>query len=570
MKSIFGLLARVSVAAKLTAVAIATAVAVVSLSGIALYYSYYQLRSDRIDVAKAAVEMTLSFAEAMYARADAGEFSEEEAFARVRDYVHGARFNGSDYVFAYSLEGVNRIHPIIRDMVGKPRIDATDKKGFRYMRAMTEGVKKNGSTIVEYHWPKPDTTEVVQKLSYAASFPRENMFFGAGVYVDDINAIFLDQAIVLGLTGGVILIVVLGLTTLTVVDLRRSIRGLGTWMHALADGELEHAPTGVDRKDEIGAMARTVEVFRQTAVEKVDRARQEEIERQAELERARQMLALADGLDSKIATIAGELGESLQNVTGRITTLRDVTDTARSVSEDASAATQQTTANMQSVAAASDEMSATSSEISRQVTLSTEVVGEAGDTASAAADQVARLSESADKIGQVVGLITEIAEQTNLLALNATIEAARAGDAGKGFAVVASEVKSLATQTAKATDEISGQISANQSLIRETVQAISRINEIIGRVRDASTSIASAVEEQNASLGEIASNVQQVASASDEVGRKLHDVADGARRGAEATEEIAVLGTELDRLSGTLRSTVDGIVGEIRSMTRAA
>ena len=198
------------------------------------------------------------------------------------------------------------------------------------------------------------------------------------------------------------------------------------------------------------------------------------------------------------------------------------------------------------------------------------MVGEAGETASAAAEQVARLSDSADKIGQVVGLITEIAEQTNLLALNATIEAARAGDAGKGFAVVASEVKSLATQTAKATEEISGQIANNQAMIRETVTAISRINEIIGRVRETATSIASAVEEQNAALGEIAGSVQQVAGASQEVGRKLREVAEGSRRGAEATEEVSALGGELDRLSSSLRTTVEAVVGEIRGMARSA
>ena len=564
-------LSRLSVAAKLTALAAVTALAVIGLSAMSLYNSYEQLRQDRIDMVKAVVDSTKSFAESVYARADAGEITEEEAFALLRGFIDGVRFNGEDYLFAYSMDGVGLIHPINASLEGKSLLGVKDKNGTHMVEEMIDGIKAKGDAVVEYYWAKPGVDGDVLKLSYAAGFPRGDMFFGSGAYADDLNAAFVEQAIQLGLISAAILAVALLLAGFTVVDLRRAIGGLGGSMTALAGGDLKVDVPGTDRRDEIGSMARTVEVFRENAIQKdAAERRQAELERETITKRATLLTDLADGLDAKVSVIVQDLGKGVSGMTGRISTLRGVTDSARTMSQDVAAATEQTTANMQSVAAASDEMSSTAAEISRQVTMSTEVVGEAGVTASAAAEQVARLSDSADKIGQVVGLITEIAEQTNLLALNATIEAARAGDAGKGFAVVASEVKNLATQTAKATEEISGQIANNQSLIRETVSAISRINEIIGRVRETATSIASAVEEQNAALGEIAGSVQQVAGASAEVGDKLRDVAEGSRRGAEATEEVSALGSELDRLSASLRQTVEQVVGEIRGMAKAA
>ncbi|MCR9070381.1 MAG: methyl-accepting chemotaxis protein [Alphaproteobacteria bacterium] len=565
------LLARLPVAAKLTALAVVTAVSVLGLSAVSLYNTYHQLRADRLELVKAVVDSTSSYAEHVYAKADAGEITEDEAFAKLREFIHGVRYNEIDYVFAFGMDGSGRIHPIKPELDGQPLIGLKDKNGVLLVKEMVEGIRKSGSAVVQYHWPKAGVEGDVLKLSYAVGFPRGDMFLGSGVYADDLEAAFVDKLTELGLICGIVLLIALSLITLTVVDLRRAIGGLGRSMTALAGGDFDAGIPGTDRGDEIGAMARTVEVFRENAIQRAAvEARQEELEHEAELKRAELLSELAGDLDAKVSAIVRDLGDGVRGMTDRIATLRGVTNSARSMSQDVAVATEQTTANMQSVAAASDEMSSTAAEISRQVTLSTEVVGEAGDTASAAADQVARLSESADKIGQVVGLITEIAEQTNLLALNATIEAARAGDAGKGFAVVASEVKSLATQTAKATEEISGQISNNQAMIRETVQAISRINEIISRVRETSTSIASAVEEQNAALGEIAGSVQQVAGASDEVGQKLREVAEGARRGAEATDEVSTLGSELDRLSASLRQTVDSVVTEIRNMSKVA
>ena len=560
-----------SVAAKLYSLAAFTVLAVIALSAATLVKDYHQLRADKVQMVKAVVDSTKSFAEHAYARADRGEITEDQAFAELRQFINGVRFNGSDYIFAFSMNGVGRIHPIKPDLEGKNLIGLKDRDGTLIIREMVDGIEAVGDAVVEYYWPKPGSEEEVLKLSYAVGFERADMLFGSGVYADDLQAMFFDRALQLALLTLVILVVAVGLTGVTVSDLRRGISGLNDAMRQLAEGHHDVDVPGIDRGDEIGRMAKAVEVFRASAVEKAEvERRQERMEQDAEVRRAELLTGLADKLDEKVAAIVRELSDGVNGMTGWITKLRGVTDTARSMSQDVASATEETTANMQSVAAASEEMSSTAAEIRRQVVTSSDVVGEAGQTASAAAEQVTRLSESAEKIGAVIGLITDIAEQTNLLALNATIEAARAGEAGKGFSVVASEVKNLASQTQKATEEISSQIEANQSMIRQTVDAISRINETIARVSDSASSIAGAVEEQNAALGEIAGSVQQVAAASDDVNRKVVTVAEEARNGAEATDEVAALGGEVDQIATRLRATVDEVVAEIRGMSKAA
>ncbi len=220
------------------------------------------------------------------------------------------------------------------------------------------------------------------------------------------------------------------------------------------------------------------------------------------------------------------------------------------------AASEQATANVQAVAAAAEELSKSVKEISQQVERSTSIAGNAVDEARRTDSGVQALSEAAQKIGEVVKLINDIASQTNLLALNATIEAARAGEAGKGFAVVASEVKSLASQTAKATEDISSQVGAIQGATRDAVEAIRKIGATIGKISEASTSIASAVEEQGAATGEIARNVQQTAAGTHEVTVNIGAVSEAAGETDLATTQVLAAAKELAGQAETLRREV--------------
>ncbi|MDP6343690.1 MAG: HAMP domain-containing methyl-accepting chemotaxis protein, partial [Alphaproteobacteria bacterium] len=290
----------------------------------------------------------------------------------------------------------------------------------------------------------------------------------------------------------------------------RPLGALGQVMRQLADGENEVEIPHAQRRDEVGAMAQTVEVFRENAIAmaRLEGEKAEQERRTAEQQRQAR-LDMADGLERSIMGVVETINSSAAAMTRSAEAMTGTADQTTRNSTAVSTAAQQASGNVQTAAAAGEELTSSVREISRQVGDSSQISGGAVDEARQAMQQVRGLAEASQRIGEVVDLINDIAGQTNLLALNATIEAARAGEAGKGFAVVASEVKNLATQTAKATDEIGGQINAIQDATGNAVMAIEGISETINRISEIGASIAAAVEEQGAATNEISQNMQE-------------------------------------------------------------
>jgi len=338
-------------------------------------------------------------------------------------------------------------------------------------------------------------------------------------------------------------------------------------MRKLAAGNFEVVLPGLGRKDELGEMAGAVEEFKVQAIARAERdaATQEAQNKAASEARRAELIRFADDFEAAVGAIVANVSSSAVQLEAAAGTLTRTAETTQSLSSQVAGASEEASGNMQSVASATEELSASVDEIGRRVKESSQIAEAAVRQAEQTDGRIGKLSRAAQEIGDVVKLITAIAEQTNLLALNATIEAARAGDAGRGFAVVASEVKSLASQTAKATDEISNHISGMQGATQESVAAIKEIGGTIGKISDIASTIASAVEQQSSATQEIARSVQNVAQGTQEAAANVMQVNRGATETGSASEEVLNSARSLSSESTRLREELDRFMANIRA-----
>lgn len=345
----------------------------------------------------------------------------------------------------------------------------------------------------------------------------------------------------------------------------RPIRAMVDCLRRLAEGNLETVVFGTERKDEIGEIAATTQIFKENMVKARDlAAEQEELKRRAAADQQAAMHRMADEFEASVAGIVGTVSSSATELEKSAQGMSSTAEQTNRQSTAVAAAAAQATSNVQTVAAAAEQLAASITEISRQVAQSATVAKQAVDETTRTNATVTSLSVEAEAIGDVVKLISEIASQTNLLALNATIEAARAGDAGKGFAVVASEVKNLATQTAKATDDISAKIQSIQQATGQSVSAIQSIARIIEEISQISGTIAAAVEEQGAATQEISRNVQQASQGTNEVSSNISGVTDAAGETGHAAAQVLAAASDLGRQAETLRAQVTQFIAKVR------
>ncbi len=392
------------------------------------------------------------------------------------------------------------------------------------------------------------------------------------------------------LPGVVAVAVIIGLIVSFLVSggISKPVVALASIIERIAQGDFEAKVPATGQCDEVGAIARAVQVFKRNMADN-DRLRREQTETErraseekrisenriaeekriaqerAEAERKAMVQKLANDFQKSVGAIVEHVSAASAELEGAARTLTKTAETTQQLSITVASASEEASSNVQSVASASEELTSSVSEISRQVHESSRIAGEAVKQAQKTDSRISQLSQAAGRIGDVVKLITAIAEQTNLLALNATIEAARAGEAGKGFAVVAQEVKALAAQTAKATEEIATQITGMQSATQESVAAIKEIAATIGRISEIATTVAAAVEEQGAATQEIANNVQQAAKGTAEVATSITEVNRGAAETGSASSQVLSSARSLASESSILKAEVAKFLDTVRA-----
>ncbi len=524
-----------------------------------------EMMAARMEQIHATVDAARNMAAGLQKEVEAGKLTKEAAFAEFGKRANTLTYDhGSGYLFGNTMDGITVLAPD-PTFIGKNRMDVVTN-GRAVSRELRDGVAAKGEVTLYYDNLRPGAKEPSPKVGYAVALPFFNMYVGTGAYLDDIDAKLKPIAWLLGLAILGIGVISGSIAWMIGRSISRPLGQLGSRMKALADGKLEGEIPGVGRGDEVGEMAATVQIFKDNAVRMRELEQSEtETKTRAASERRTAMENLANDFERSVNGIVRTVSNA---AAGMQSTAQSMTSTASDASARAAtvgAASQTASSNVGTVASAAEELSGSVSEISRQVARSSEIASQAVGDAERTNATVQVLSTGAEKIGEVVKLIHSIAAQTNLLALNATIEAARAGESGRGFAVVASEVKALANQTAKATEEISGQVAAMQQSTSDAVSAINGITQTIAQMSEITNSISTSIEQQGEATREIARNIQQVAAGSNEINAHIGGVTSAAEATGKAASDVLSNARELDTQSGMLRSAVDGFLAKVRA-----
>ena len=526
---------------------------VVLLAIIATVSLNYQtsLRNGKFEQISHLTEGAVTIVNSFVAKAKSGEMSEADAKAAALDLLNDYRFDGENYIYATDYNHCMVLDPLSPSDVGKCNPDSR-------VRNMIVEAAKSGGDIITYETKKPgEGDKLIEKAAYVRPITEWNWALGAGVYMDDVQSEFVSIITRIVIISAIAIVIAGILSWIVGTRITRGIVGLNDSIRAIADGDY-NAPVETDsRFIEIGDMGEGVLALRDKS------AQAQKLENDAaglkaksEEERRENIRSIASKLESEVGGIAGALDQSVKRSNDLAISMARNADGILGQSQHAASAAGEVSHSVDAVAAATEELSSSITEINVQISQMSNTVERATDESQSASNDVAGLSATVEKIKEIIGLINDIAGQTNLLALNATIEAARAGEAGKGFAVVANEVKNLATQTAKATDEIAAQINDIVDGTERAVTGISRVSETIEQVRSASTAIAAAIEEQGAATQEISGNANRSADGVKEISNSVEDTMNNAQSTTQEADELKSASAELSSRSSELTQII--------------
>jgi methyl-accepting chemotaxis protein len=562
------LLSRFKIRTKLASMVVLAALTVLAIVGISAWLSRARMLEDRIVQMHTAVDLIYGLAETLQKEVAADQMTVDEAKNKFRYLARRMTFNnGQGYPIAYNASDTSLMLNSANEKLEGKIVGAKDANGVMIADAQISAArqKPEGNTT-SYLYPRPGQTEPVRKVVFVRSFTPWNIVMSYGLYVDDIDADVSALLTRLGSIGGG-LIILLGLLSWMILrDVVGGIERLKDRMQGIAGGALDISVTETERGDAIGRMAETLEVLRKSAINaRTLEQKQAAMKQRSEQEKREALIGLADRFDASVGQLVGLMASGAGELEA---TAKSMTGTAESTNNRATAvstAATQASSRVQTVATAAEELSSSITEISRQVAQSAEVTGRAVESARRTDTIVRALADGAQQIEHVAELISSIAGQTNLLALNATIEAARAGDAGRGFAVVAAEVKTLASQTAQATQEIGDRIAQIQNATKEAVGAIAGITTTIEEVGAIAATIGSAIEEQGAATAEIARNVTQTAEATRDVTTNIGGVSTAANETGSAASHVLTAASNLSKQAEQLSSEVNTFLAGVRA-----
>ncbi|MCC9621002.1 cache domain-containing protein [Thalassospira sp. MA62] len=543
---------------------IVVAVILAGLSIINLFSLHSTMLEDRKLTLRNVIDQSSSIIEYYAKRAESGEISEDEAQQAAFETVSAQRFGNDNYVFVTDRDGTILVHPQSPELVGKNAQTVRDPNGLTPISEIVQQAVTDGG-FVNYTWPHPQSRENAPKIGYGQFVADWGVVVAAGLYIDDIETAFWDRATRDIITLVVALIIIGGLSLALERSTTGPMRGIIDALAKLANGDTSVHTNAENRKDEIGDLARALEVFR-TNHETADRLQKEQEASNAE------QIARAEHINTRIAKFEDDVQDTLTAVNAALTQLRSTasemsgqSDQTTSQAANVAAATEQAATNVDTVASAAEQLAAAIDEITKQVSRSSEIAQSGANEADDSGTIFAELGDASEKIGEVIQLIQSIAEQTNLLALNATIEAARAGEAGKGFAVVAAEVKNLANQTTRATEEIADHISGIQGSTQSALGAIEHLSGRMKELNEVAGGIAAAVSQQDAATAEIARNVAEAATGTKEVAHNVVGLRESAEEERQASGEVLRASTSMGEKSEALLDQIKQFLIDIRA-----